>query len=410
MIVETIAVGTELLLGQIANTNAASIGERLAGAGFDHFHQQVVGDNVDRIAAAIGLATSRSDAVVITGGIGPTQDDLTREALCAVAGVDLVFEESYAEKLRARWAARGREMPEQNLRQAHRPDGAVMIANHKGTAPGLRMRVGEAWVVALPGVPAEMIPMLERDVIPFLQDRGDGERRIVSRLLRTWGETESRIAEQLGDLYDEAVNPTVAFLASSGEIKVRITASAETEEEAEDLIAPVEAEVRARLGSLVFGVDDETVEAVIFAALAQRTWTLATAESATGGMIAARITSVPGASAVFRGGVVAYATDLKETLLDVPRDVLDEAVVGEPTALEMARGAAARLGADVAVAVTGSAGPEPQEQPAGTMVVAVHTPVTSMVRTLRMPGDRERVRTYTTTAALQLLRIALEAS
>ncbi|MBT8212356.1 MAG: competence/damage-inducible protein A [Acidimicrobiia bacterium] len=407
MIVETVAIGTELLLGQIANTNAARIGERLAAAGFDHYNQQVVGDNLERMVAALQLATARSDAVILTGGIGPTQDDQTREALCELAGVDLVYDEGYAERLRARWEARGRVMPEQNLRQAYQPEGSATIANPKGTAQGLRMRVGDAWVFALPGVPAEMIPMLERDVIPFLEDRGDGEGRIVSRLLRTWGESESRIAETLGDLFDESTNPTVAFLASSGEIKVRLTAKAADDDEAEALIAPIEAQVRERLGSLVFGADDDTVEAVVFAALARRGWTLGTAESATGGMIAERITSIPGASKVFRGSVVAYATEVKETLLGVDPDVTAEAVVSEETALAMARGAAAALGADVVVAVTGSAGPDVLEQAAGTMVVAVRTPETETVRTLRMPGDRERVRTYTTTAALHLVRLAL---
>ncbi|NND84181.1 MAG: competence/damage-inducible protein A [Acidimicrobiia bacterium] len=407
MIVETVAIGTELLLGQIANTNAARIGERLAAAGFDHFNQQVVGDNAERMVAALELATSRSDAVIVTGGIGPTQDDQTREALCALAGVELVYDEGYAERLRARWEERGRVMPEQNLRQAYHPEGAATIRNPKGTAQGVRMRIGEAWVFALPGVPAEMIPMLERDVIPFLEDRGDGEGRIVSRLLRTWGESESQIAETLGDLFDEATNPTVAFLASSGEIKVRLTAKAADEDEAEALIAPVEARVRERLGSLVFGADDDTVEAIVFAALRDRGWTLGTAESATGGMIAVRITSIPGASEVFRGSVVSYATGVKVDVLGVDPEGLERGVVSEETALEMARGASRVLGADVVVAVTGSAGPDPMEQAAGTMIVAVTTPEGESVRTLRMPGDRERVRTYTTTAALHLVRLAL---
>ncbi|NNK91925.1 MAG: competence/damage-inducible protein A [Acidimicrobiia bacterium] len=407
MIVETVAIGTELLLGQIANTNAARIGERLAAAGFDHFNQQVVGDNAERMVAALELATSRSDAVIVTGGIGPTQDDQTREALCALAGVELVYDEGYAGRLRARWEERGRVMPEQNLRQAYHPEGAATIRNPKGTAQGVRMRIGEAWVFALPGVPAEMIPMLERDVIPFLEDRGDGEGRIVSRLLRTWGESESKIAETLGDLFDEATNPTVAFLASSGEIKVRLTAKAADDDEAEALIAPVEAQVRERLGSLVFGVDDDTVEAIVFGELRDRGWTLGTAESATGGMIAVRITSIPGASEVFRGSVVSYATGVKADVLGVDPEGLERGVVSEETALEMARGASRVLGADVVVAVTGSAGPDPMEQAAGTMIVAVTTPEGESVRTLRMPGDRERVRTYTTTAALHLVRLAL---
>ncbi len=408
MIVEVLAVGTELLLGQIVNTNAATIGARLAEAGLDHYHQGVVGDNLERVVAAVRLAAGRADAVIVTGGIGPTQDDLTREALCAAAGVEMAFSDEQAGLLRRRWAERGREMPESNLRQAQYPVGATLLANAKGTAPGIRMRIGDAWVFALPGVPAEMVPMLDDDILPFLRVEAAVDAVVVSRLIRTWGGSESRIAEILSDLYESSVNPTVAFLASSGEIKVRLTAKATTREEALDLIGPVEAEVRKRLGSQVFGADDETVERIVLGELERRGWTLATAESATAGMVAARITSVAGASRVFRGSVVAYQEDVKTGVLGVPAEIVAEhGVVSEATACAMADRAAALLEAEVAVAVTGSAGPEPQEQPVGTMVVAVHTPEGTRARSLHFPGDRERVRVYTTTAALQLLRLAV---
>jgi nicotinamide-nucleotide amidase len=406
MIVEVLAVGTELLLGQIVNSNATRIGERLADAGIDHYQQTVVGDNDARIVDALLGACSRADAVIITGGLGPTRDDLTREAMARAAGVDLVFDEPQAERLRERWRLRGRDMPESNLQQAERPEGSELIENPKGTAPGIRMRIGDAWVIALPGVPAEMIPMLDDSVIPFL--RGDDASVVVSRLIRTWGESESAIGEQLSDLYDGLTNPTIAFLASSGEIKVRITAKASSHAEAVALIAPVEEIVRERLGGLVFGIDAETIEMVILRSLAERGWTLGTAESATGGLVAGRITAVPGASSVFRGSIVAYATDLKESLLDVSESVIAEhGVVSEYVGIAMAEGAREALQVDVAVAVTGSAGPEPQERPVGTVVVAVATPLETTVRTLHMPGDRERVRTLATTATLQLLRIAL---
>lgn len=409
MRVEVIAVGTELLLGQIVNTNAAELGMRLADAGLDHFHQSVVGDNLQRVADAIRLAVMRSDAVIITGGIGPTQDDLTREALCAAAGVEMLFSEDYAGRLRTWWERRGREMPASNLKQAEYPEGAEMIRNPKGTAPGLRMQIGDAWVFAVPGVPAEMLPMVELDVIPFLLEAAGGNAGVVvSRVIRTWGESESRTGEILADLFETSRNPTLAFLASSGEIKVRLTAKAADAGAAAALIAPVEAEVRRRMGPRVFGADDETIERVVLRLLEERRWTVGTAESATAGMVAARLTSVPGASAVFRGSVVTYASDLKESLLGVDHGMLEgEGVVSSATALAMAEGAAHALGVDVAVAVTGSAGPEALEQPAGTMVVAVRTPEDARARTMRMPGDRERVRTYTTTAALHLLRLAL---
>ncbi len=409
MIVEVLAVGTELLLGQIVNSNASVIGGRLADAGLDHFHQTVVGDNIERIAAAIDLAVSRADALIITGGIGPTKDDLTREALCLAAGVDMAFSDEYAEELRIRWEARGRKMPQSNLRQAQYPEGAEMIRNAKGTAPALAMRIGSADVFAVPGVPAEMIALLDGEVLPRLRAAsGGGPAVLQSRLIRTWGRSESRVGDLLGDLFDEGTNPTLAFLASSGEIKVRITAKAATEDEAAALIEPVEAEVRRRLGPAVFGADDATIEQVLVAQLRQKGWTIATAESATGGMIASRLVGIAGVSSVFRGSVVAYHPDVKVSALGLDRaDIDDEGEVSEDVALAMARGAATELGSDVAVAVTGSAGPEPLGKPAGTMVIAVHTPDGSRARTLRMPGDRERVRTYTTTAALHLLRLAL---
>ncbi len=409
MIVEVVAVGTELLLGQIVNRNAATIGERLAAAGMDHYHQAVVGDNLDRVAAVLRIALGRSDAVIVTGGIGPTQDDITREAICAATGREMAFSEDHAEWLRARWAARGREMPTSNLRQAQYPEGAAFVPNAKGTAPGLAVEHDGKVIFALPGVPEEMIAMLDGYVLPALVERAGGERSVlVNRVIRTWGETESRIADLLGDLFAAAENPTLAFLASSGEIKIRLTARAGDEAAAQTLIQPVEAEVRRRLGPRVFGADADTVEAVLLRELGERGWTLGTAESATGGMVAARLTSVPGASQSFVGSVVAYTAELKRSLLDVPAGIIDEhGVVSEPVALAMAAGACRRLGAAVAVAVTGSAGPDPLEQQAGTMVIAVQTPEGARARTLRLPGDRERVRAFATAAALHLARLAI---
>lgn len=409
MIVETLAVGTELLLGQIVNSNATEIAVRLADAGLDHHHQSVVGDNVERVAEAIRRALDRADAVIITGGIGPTQDDLTREAICRAAGVAMAYDDEYADHLRAWWSRRGREMPASNLKQAEHPEGADRIPNRKGTAPGLALQIDSGWIFAVPGVPAEMLPMIDGHIVPLLQrEAGGDDAVVVSRLLRTWGESESRVGELFADLFEESTNPTVAFLASAGEIKIRLTAKAASDDEARALIAPVEVEVRRRMGPKVFGADDDTIEQVILGLLVERDWTLGTAESATGGMISARITGVPGASAVFRGAVVAYATDIKHGVLGVADHLIDEhGVVSEEVACVMAAHAADVLGADVVISVTGSAGPDPQEQAAGTMIVGVHTPEQVMAKTLFMPGDRERVRAYTTTAALHLARLAL---
>jgi nicotinamide-nucleotide amidase len=409
VIVEVLAVGTELLLGQIINGNGAEIAAGLADAGLAHYRQVVVGDNLARLTAAIAEAVSRADALVITGGLGPTQDDLTREAMAAAAGVGMAFSDDQAEHLRELWARRGREMPVTNLRQAEHPQGAEMIANAKGTAPGLRMRIGSCWVFALPGVPQEMRPMLHSHVIPFLVEAsGEDPGVIVSRLLRTWGESESRIAELLADVYEASSNPTLAYLAGGGEIKLRLSARAGTRDDADRLIDPLDQEIRSRLGRLVFGAGDDTVERLVLEMCRSRDWSLATAESATGGLVAAAITSVPGASEVFRGSVVAYSRGAKERLLGVPSPVIDRhGLVGEETALAMAEGAAERLDADVAVAVTGSAGPESLEHPVGTMVFGVRTPEGAKARRVDLPGDRERVRAYSVGFALHLVRLAV---
>lgn len=404
MIVEVVAVGTELLLGQIVNTNVATIGAALAEKGLDAHFQQVVGDNLARVALSIRTAIDRSDAVIITGGIGPTQDDLTREAVCLATGLEMNYSEEYAGHLREWWSQRGRDMPESNLRQAQHPVGATLLNNPRGTAPGLSIDYDGTLIFCVPGVPEEMQYLLSTEVIPALTVRDGSENVLVSRLLRTWGRSESDIAEVLDDLYQGSTNPSVAFLASAGEIKIRVSAKAQSSLDAENLIAPVEAQVRERLGSSIFGVDDETIEVVLFRLLEEREWRIGTAESMTGGMVASRLTDLPGSSRYFAGGVVAYESHLKQSLLGVT-DVTE--VVNEKTALAMAEGARELLGVEVGVSVTGSAGPEPMERPAGTIVVAVATPKNSMARELRMVGDRERIRTYATTTALHLARLGI---
>ena len=404
MIVEVVAVGTELLLGQIVNTNASWIGAKLAENGFDCHYSQVVGDNLDRLSNALRTAIERADAVIVTGGIGPTQDDLTREAICLATDLEMDHDSAYESQLRRRWESTGRVMPPSNIRQADHPRGAELLPNPKGTAPGLSLVSDDTALFALPGVPAEMELLVVDHVLPRLRQQAGINEVLVSRMLRTWGRSESQVADMLDDLYQSSTNPSVAFLASAGEIKVRISAKALTEKGAESLIGPFETEIRERLGDSVFGADNETIESVVSAALAERGWTIATAESVTGGGVAQRLTSVAGASQWFRGSVIPYATDLKQSLLDV--DVAD-GVVNEKAARMMAEGARRLLGADVAVSLTGSAGPEPQEVATGTIVVGVSTPAGTWARTHQFPGDRERVRTYAATAALQLVRLAL---
>jgi nicotinamide-nucleotide amidase len=403
VIVEVIAVGTELLLGQIVNTNAAFIGSILAERGFDaHFHQ-TVGDNQQRMVEAITTAVGRADAVIISGGIGPTQDDITREALAEATGRDLIFDKGYAEHLRDWWKRRKSTMPESNLRQATHPVGSELMINPRGSAPGIALEHEKTLIFCVPGVPAEMEFLVVNEVLPRLTRRAGVDQAIASRLIRTWGRSESAIAEVLDDLY-EAANPSIAFLADASEIKVRITAKAPTVSEAMAKIEPVEMEVRARLGESVFGADGETIERVLLDMLAERSYTIGTAESVTGGMVTARLTDLPGSSAVVKGGIIAYDSKLKQELLGVD-DI--SRVVEEATAIRMADGARELLGVDVAVSLTGSAGPTPLEKPPGTVVIGVATPDDTRAREMRYVGDRERVRVYATTAALHLVRLAL---
>ena len=404
MIVEVIAVGTELLLGQIVNTNASHIGSTLADHGLDAHFQQVVGDNLVRVSTAIRTALDRADAVIITGGIGPTRDDLTREALAGATGRPLVMNHEYADRLRAWWKARGREMPESNLRQAEHPGGAELVINPKGSAPAIVLDHEGTLIFCIPGVPEEMVYLLDEAVMPRILERSAGPAVVVSRLLRTWGQSESMVGELLDDLYQGSTNPSVAFLASAGEIKVRITAKADDRNAALAMIDPVAVEVKRRLAPWYFAEGDETVLHVLAQLLGEKGWFIATAESMTGGLVAAALTSSPGSSNYVRGGLIAYDPRLKSKLLGVS-DI--ETVVDLETAVEMAEGGRTLLDADVVVAVTGSAGPEPLERPPGTVIIAVATPEDTRARELRMPGDRERVMAYGTTSALHLARLAI---
>ena len=410
---EIIGVGTELLLGQIINTNAAWIGQRLADVGWDCLRHTVVGDNEQRIAETIREALDRADAVIVTGGLGPTQDDVTREALAAVAGVSLVRQPDLEQWLRERFARMGvRRMAEMNLRQADVPEGARVIDNPRGTAPGLIVELDGKPTYAVPGVPREMEAMLERVVLPDLAARAGEGRAIVSRTLRTVGVGESRLAERLTPLWEEAGagQATLAYLASPGEVRVRLTAVGATREEALAEIAPVEARVRQELGDIVYGTDDETLEAVVGRLLREQGLSLATAESLTGGLLGGRVTGIAGASDYYLGGVVAYATDAKASQLGVDSDLLAaEGPVSEPVAAAMATGARNAFGADLGLAATGVAGPTEQSgRRVGTLCLGVADAAGTAAKTLTAPGDRTQVRLWTCSVALDLLRRRLE--
>ena len=410
---EIVGVGTELLLGQIVNTNAAWIGQRLADVGWDCLRHTSVGDNQARIAEVVREALGRADAVIVTGGLGPTQDDITREALAEVAGVPLVRRPELEDWLRERFARMGiARMAEMNLRQADVPEGARYIDNPRGSAPGLIVEVGGRPVYAVPGVPREMEGMLEQVVLPDLAARAGEGRAIVSRVLRTAGVGESRLAERLTPLWESAGagQVTLAYLASAGEVRVRLTAVGATREEALAEIAPLEAKVREELGEVVYGVDDETLEEAVGRLLRERDRTVATAESLTGGLLGGRVTAVAGSSDYYLGGVVAYATEAKAALLGVDEGVLAaEGPVSEPVAAAMAEGARRAFGADLGLATTGVAGPTEQDgRPVGTVCLGVADAAGTTTITVRAPGDRAQVRAWAVTVALDLLRRRLE--
>lgn len=406
---DVVAVGTELLLGQIVDTNSSWIGEQLAATGIDSLLQVKVGDNLRRIVDVVRSVLEDADAIVMCGGLGPTHDDLTREAIAEVMGVELRTDESLVEVISELFSRRSRPMPLNNLRQALVPDGATIIPQTRGTAPGLICPVSGPWgnkvIYAVPGVPHEMRDMLQRAVIPDLLERGGEPSVIVSRTLRTWGESESGLNERLDPVIDRleaAGNPTLAFLASGWEgIKVRLTAKAATREAAATLLAQWEAEVCRIVGSQVFGVDDDTMESVVLQLLRERGLTLGLAESVTGGLVAGRITSVPGASDVFRGSIVSYASQVKFDLLGLP----EGDVVSEEAAGAMAVGARRVLGADVGLALTGVAGPASQEgHPPGTLFVGLAVGEEVVTRRIQSLGQRDQMRQVSVITSLDLLR------
>ena len=410
---EVVAIGTELLLGQIVDTNSSWIGEQLALSGIDSLLQTKVGDNLGRIVSAIDAALSRADAVICCGGLGPTHDDLTRQALAEAAGVELVFDEDRADVIRWMFRGRDRNMPDNNLAQAYRPATAEFLETQPGTAPGLRCPLVvdgvEKVIYAVPGVPWEMKEMMQAEILPELRRRSGFDGVIASRTLKTWGESESGLAERLDARIrelDASGTSTIAFLASGIEgLKVRITAKADSAPEVDAVLAAEEALVRAILGDdLIFGVDDETMESVVLDLLRSRGLTLGVAESLTGGLIGARLCSVPGASDVFRGGVISYASEVKFELLGVA----EGPVVTEEAAAQMAVGVRRVVGSDVGIAATGVAGPDEQEgRPVGTvcLAIAIGDEVTTLE--VRLPGQRNQVREFTVITLLSAVRRAL---
>lgn len=410
---EVVAVGTELLLGHVVDTNSAYIGDRLALAGIDcHFHTKV-GDNQARIASVLRLALDRSDAVIVCGGLGPTSDDISREAIAEVLGVGLVRDPAMVERIRTLFEARRRDMAGSNARQADLPEGATFIPQERGTAPGLICPVGDGdkVIYAIPGVPFEMKEMLDRAVIPDLKRRSPSSAVILSRMVRTWGVPESTLGEMVAErveALEERSNPTIAFLASGIEgIKIRVTAKAPTEAEATAMLDEEEARLRALLGDVVFGIDDEGMERVVADLLVARGATVGVAESLTGGLVGARLAETEGASKWFRGSIVCYDSKVKYDLLGVP----EGPVVSAEAAEAMATGACRRLEADAGISVTGVAGPARQEdKPVGTVFMAVTLDGQVESTEVHFAGDRQHIRQFSTISLLDMLRRRLLSS
>ncbi len=406
--VEILSVGTELLLGNIVNSDAQALSRELSGLGLNVLYHSVVGDNPGRLKAAVELARSRADVIVTTGGLGPTCDDLTKQTLAECFGKRLVYHPECAEGIRCFFHRMGKEMTDNNLQQAYLPEDCQILDNAWGTAPGCAFESDGTCVVMLPGPPRECLPMFRERAVPWLARLSEGVIR--SRTLRVFGLGESAVESLLRDQMNELTNPTLAPYAKEGEVELRITAKADSPQAADALIAPVEREVRALLGELVYGADVSGLEQVVLEGARDRGLTLGTAESCTGGLIAKRLTDVPGSACAFLGGVVSYHCEVKAGLLGVSQALLDEkGAVCAQVAEQMAQGARGALGCDLAVSATGVAGPDPDDRgnPVGLVYVSLAAPDGCWVKKLNLasPGARrDRIRTLAANHALDMAR------
>lgn len=403
---EIIAVGTELLLGDIANTNAQFLSELLASAGVNVLYHTAVGDNPGRLRQVVDIARRRCDLLVFTGGLGPTYDDLTKETVADCFGLPLDFHPEVLEEIQHYFdTVFCRPMPECNRQQAMLPRGCTVLHNPVGTAPGCSFTVAGVTAVLLPGVPSECRYLAEHALLPWLQ--GESSETICSHELRTFGLTEPRVQELLGDLMDEAQNPSLAPYAKTGEVLLRLTAKGKDEDECQEKMAPLLWDVRTRLGDCLYGVDVASLEEVVLETLLSRGLTLSAAESCTGGLIAKRLTELPGASGAFLGGVVSYTNGVKQAALGVPETLLQQyGPVSEPVARAMAQGVRRLTGSDLAVSVTGLAGPGGDERgnPEGLVYIGLAWADGSLVKKLELGRGRSRVRHMAASHALDIIR------
>ena len=407
MVVELVSVGTELLLGNIVNTNARYLSEKCAMLGLSVYYQTTVGDNEERLAEVIKTALNRSDIVILNGGLGPTEDDLTKETCAKVMGLPHVTDQHTKERLKEYYKGRKKEdLPESNWKQAVIPEGAVVFDNGNGTAPGLVVEQNGKTVILVPGPPNELYPMMEKQICPYLQKKN--EEVILSQMVKICGFGESKVEEMILDLIDKQTNPTLATYAKQGEVHLRVTARAATEEEAKKLLKPMVKEIKKRFGEAVYTTDEkETLTDVVVKLLKKHELTVTTAESCTGGLLAGTLVGVPGVSEVFREGFVTYSNKAKRKLLDVSKSTLKKyGAVSAQTAKEMAKGGVFATDADICVAITGLAGPDgaTPEKPIGLVYIACYMNDKVHVEEFRFKGDRQKIRERSVVQALDVLR------
>ena len=412
MIAEIICIGTEILLGDIVNTNGAFLSKELASLGIDMYHQSVVGDNAGRLKDSLILALSRSDVELTTGGLGPTCDDLTKKTIADYFGLGLVLHEPSVKKMEELFKRREWPMTPNNMLQALVPEGSTVFLNDNGLAPGVAVDKDGKTVIMMPGPPSEMQPMFLERISPYLQQKTGGVIR--SKTLYIFGMGESSVEDTLRDLMVSSTNPTVAPYAKQGEVEVRVSAKAAGEQEAQALIDPVVAQIRQTLGDVVYGVDVGSMQNALVLALKEKGLVAATAESCTGGLVSAAITGIPGASAVFAGGVCTYTNELKMKLLGVSAQTLEEkGAVSPDTARQMAEGVRKLTGADIGVGITGIAGPDggSAEKPVGLVYIAVSSNAHSEVKKLLLSrGHKNERNAIRSLAALNALAMMLTAA
>lgn len=405
MTAEILAVGTELLMGQIANTNAQYISKMLAELGISVYFHTVVGDNPARLEETLKRALSRSDTVITTGGLGPTKDDLTKEVIAKTMNREMVLHEEILEQVRDFFMRKHRVMVKNNEKQAYLPENSIIIPNPNGTAPGCIIEEGEKAIIMLPGPPVEMQPMFNNTVYPYLKQRTG--QVLVSKMLKIFGIGESEMESRLMDLIDKQNNPTIAPYVSQGEVTVRVTARCTTCEDAMKLLSPVVGEIEKRLGAFVYAEDGESLEQVVFKLLIERGMVMAVAESCTGGLLAERITNLPGASKIFERGYVTYANKAKIDDLGVSEGTINKfGAVSRETALEMLDGLRKKTSANVCVSITGIAGPDggTPEKPVGFVFVGVSVENKVVCKSFELMGNRERVRNDACMRALDMIR------